>query len=592
MPLVPPEVGELENQLEEICHEHFRARNFNQKKALRLKDATTRRQIAKLLEQSGYAKESAGRMAAFDPYNQNMSAPFFDPHWMFGHDGFDIVIGNPPYVRHEKIKDQKPELLKAYGKNFFSGTADIYVYFFKRGLDVLNADGILSYICSNKYFKSLYGQNLRKHLLEKTRIKQLIDFGDADVFDAIVATHVILLQNQIPNKTDQMNVLTWNDADELQSFRDVFQEKKHSMPQNALTLDGWSLGQETVRNLFEQMQNAGTPLGEYVEGRFYYGIKTGFNEAFVVDKATRDDLIKQHASSAEVIKPFLRGRDVKRWNAEFGEQYLIKLESSENTKHPWSNKNAIEAEKIFSKTYPAIYKRLCSSVFREGLMKRDDQGHYFWELRSCVYWKEFSTPKILYQDLAVHQAFAWDTQDFFSNDKTYIIPNASKYLLAVLNSRAALFLFDHFLQRKENGGYHMKAFNLAKVPIPTPSSAVSSLITNLVNGILFATSQSTPQALLVAYLEQIINALVYELYLPEVLHVAGRFPSVVIGADPPPEVPTLENLQAYYLRVYDPKHEIRKLVDGLIGIAEIRIVEGKVMQDPSVSRKLEPPHPT
>jgi adenine-specific DNA-methyltransferase len=234
MPLVPPEVIALENELEEIRHEHFRAKNFNKKKELRKQDAQTRRQIAGLLEQSGYAKESARRMAAFDPYNQNTSAPFFDPHWMFGHTGFDIIIGNPPYVRHEKIKDQKPELLKAYGKQFFSSTADLYVYFFKRGLDVLNSGGILSYICSNKYFRSGYGANLRQHLLEKTRVRQIIDFGDAPVFTAIAYPSILVVQNQKPVKSDTMRVLSWNQTDDINSFREIVETQSFAMPQNSL----------------------------------------------------------------------------------------------------------------------------------------------------------------------------------------------------------------------------------------------------------------------------------------------------------------------------------------------------------------------
>ena len=389
MPLVPPEVTELETELEEIRHEHFRARNFNQKKALRLKDATTRRQIAKLLEQSGYAKESARRMAAFDPYNQNTSAPFFDPHWMFGHGGFDVVIGNPPYVRHEKIKDQKPELLKAYGKNFFSGTADLYVYFFKRGLDILNKNGILSYICSNKYFRSGYGLNLRQHLLEKTRVRQIIDFGDAPVFTAIAYPSILVTQNQKPSLSDTMRVLSWNQTDDINNFREIVETQSFAMPQNSLKPDSWRIEQDNVLQLLEKIKAAGTPLGEYVGGRFYYGIKTGFNEAFVVDKATRDDLIKQHASSAEVLKPFLRGRDVKRWKIENPELWLI------------FTRRGIDIKK-----YPAIKKHL--EQFRTQLEPGKEGGRkagsYEWyEIQDNIaYWRDFSTPKILYDKKENH----------------------------------------------------------------------------------------------------------------------------------------------------------------------------------------------
>jgi hypothetical protein len=172
-----------------------------------------------------------------------------------------------------------------------------------------------------------------------------------------------------------------------------------------------------VLQLLEKLRKAGTPLGEYVNGRFYYGIKTGFNEAFIVDRETRNQLIAEHPSSEEVLKPFLRGKDVKRWVVNFAEQYLIKIESSENKQHTWSNKSDKEAEKIFSQTYPAIYKHL--NQYRENLIKRYDQGKYFWELRSCKYWGEFETIKIAYPNICSRNSFAWDEQKYLTNQELY-----------------------------------------------------------------------------------------------------------------------------------------------------------------------------
>ncbi len=498
MPLVPPEVTELENELESIRHEHFRAKNFNQKKALRLKDATTRRQIAKLLEQSGYAKESARRMAAFDPYNQNTFAPFFDPHWMFGHTGFDVVIGNPPYVRHEKIKDQKPELLKAYGKNFFSGTADIYVYFFKRGLDVLNKNGILSYICSNKYFRSGYGLNLRQHLLEKTRVRQIIDFGDAPVFTAIAYPSILVVQNQKPVKSDTMRVLSWNQTDDINNFREIVETQSFIMPQNSLKLDSWRIEKDDVLQLLEKIKAAGTPLGEYVGGRLYRGIVTGLNEAFVIDAETKRILEKKDKKSAELIKPFLRGRDVKRWKINSPNLFLIFTRQGTNIEQYPAIKAYLEQFK------PQLEARL--NVVR-------DNDEWFQIPYAISYWNDFEKPKIVYPNITERNTFAWDEENYYLNQKAFILPEASKYLLGILNSRVGYYIFEHMMSKLQNGFFEPSAIFMKHFPIPTPSSTVSSLITNLVNGILLATSQSTPQALLVAYFEQIINALVYELYL-------------------------------------------------------------------------------
>ena len=212
------------------------------------------------------------------------------------------------------------------------------------------------------------------------------------------------------------------------------------MPQDALTADGWRLAAPAVLNLLAKLRNAGKPLREYVKGRFYSGIKTGLNEAFVVDRETRDKLIAEHSSSAQVLKPFLRGGDVKRWQVNFAGQYLIKIESSDNRAHPWSGKTAAEAEDIFASTYPAIYAHF--EPFREQLINRYDQGKYFWELRTCAYWGEFQQPKIVYPDIAQGTEFAFDDGDYFLGNTSYLLPTQKMWLLGLLNSKT-VFLVLH-----------------------------------------------------------------------------------------------------------------------------------------------------
>jgi adenine-specific DNA-methyltransferase len=235
--------------------------------------------------------------------------------------------------------------------------------------------------------------------------------------------------------------------------------------------------------LLDKLRNAGTPLGEYVSGRFYYGIKTGLNEAFVVDRITRDRLITEHPSSAEILKPFLRGRDVKRWRVDFAEQYLIKIESSENKQHPWSEKSDREAERVFARTYPAIHARF--ERFRAGLIRRDDQGKYFWELRSCKYWQEFEQPKIILGRFMNRATFAFDDEGFFHNDALYMIAGASKYVVAVLNSSVSWWFLSQICTDLQNG--YLQAFreNLFQIPIPkaslTERNDISALVQKCLN---------------------------------------------------------------------------------------------------------------
>ncbi|MHC5825048.1 MAG: Eco57I restriction-modification methylase domain-containing protein, partial [Nostoc sp.] len=238
--------------------------------------------------------------------------------------GFDIVIGNPPYVRQEQIKELKPALQAEY--ECYTGVSDLFVYFYERGFKLLKSGGCLSYITSNKYFRAGYGEKLRQFLGEKSQVQVLIDFGDAPVFEAIAYPSIILVSKNRPDN-HQARVLNWEVGKSVDEFNLVYKNQSFYMPQKELGADGWRLESPAVFRLVEKLCKAGKPLGEYINGRFYMGIKTGLNAAFVVDQTTHDKLIAKHPSSSTVLQPFVRGKDVKRWKINFAQQYLIKLES-------------------------------------------------------------------------------------------------------------------------------------------------------------------------------------------------------------------------------------------------------------------------
>jgi len=404
------EIQAKRKRLERLRRDHFFAKSLETKRKKRQEDEHLSQEIGEILQRNNWTNVES--LQSWKPYDQNASADFFDPEWMFGiSDGFDVVIGNPPYVRQEQIKEFKP----VFKQNFqcFTGVADLFVYFFERGYQLLKTGGVLSYICSNKYFRSGYGEKLRDFLGKNTTIQQLIDFGDTDVFTAIAYPSIILFSKEKASKEAKLKALSWQEKESLNDFPNVFKAQNFLMSQSVLKADGWRLEDTKVLDLLAKLRNAGKSLGEYVNGKFYYGIKTGFNEAFVIDRETKDKLIAEHPSSAEVIKPFLRGRDVKRWSVDFADQYLIKIESSENKYHPWSNKSSKEeAEKIFAKTYPAIYNHF--EQFRSQLIARSDQGKFFWELRSCKYWQEFEQPKIIYPNICKRNEFAWDESGYYT----------------------------------------------------------------------------------------------------------------------------------------------------------------------------------
>jgi len=503
------EIDAMEANLREVRRRHFLARSLTQKRKCREQDEKLRAEIAELLKGDGWDKGTATKLASWNPYDQNASADFFDAEWMFGiTEGFDVAIANPPYVRQEAIKDLKP-FLKAQGYECFEGAADLFVYFYEKSVKLLRTGGALSFISSNKYYRAGYGEKLRAFLARELTLHQLLDFGDAPVFDAIAYASILIGSKNLPGANATARAHTWQPDAPLDDFGEVLGTRGVQISQHELKQDGWRLESPAVLRLLETLRRAGKPLGEYVNGRFYYGIKTGLNEAFVVDRATRDRLIREHKSSAEILKPFLRGRDVKRWRTEFAEQFLIKIESSENKDHPWSGKSEREAEKIFAATYPAIHARF--EEFRPALKKRDDQGKYFWELRSCIYWKEFEQPKIVIPAITSDVEYAADYEEHFSNDKTSIcVTSEPNYLLGLLNSKVLWWFIRQTAASKQGGFYEFKPMYVSVLPIPTVPTEKQKPVERLVERVL-AAKQKNPAADTSA-LEREIDQQVYALY--------------------------------------------------------------------------------
>jgi hypothetical protein len=532
-------VRELERELKQVRHDYFTARRYKAKKALRARDRKLCEELASALSDCGECSPyDSQRLAEWNPYDTNKEASFFDPGWMFGltpngkvSEGgpFDILIGNPPYVRQEELKsitvtgsDGKPIALKDAFKGqyeCYTGTADLYVYFFERSLQLLRTRGVLSFITSNKYFRAAYGERLRAYLTYATRPQVVLDFGDAPVFTSIAYPAILVTQKikhlekgqlppsrgptgvlhpgKLPPQDWQSRVLTWKPGPPLDFFPELFDVQANALPQRDLKPDGWRLESPVKLRLLDRLRNAGIPLGEYVQGRFYYGIKTGLNEAFVVDRATRDRLIAEHPSSREVLKAFLRGRDVKRWRCEPQDLWLI------------FTRRGCDIKK-----YPAIHEHLRQFKNRlmPGVPGGRKPGSYKWyEIQDNIaYWEEFEQAKILYQEIATYQAFAWDDSGAFTNNKTFLIPGTSGLLLGLLNSPVCWWLLGQTASKLQGGAYAMQSPYVGTMPIPTATPSQQKGIEDLVNPIL-AAKQADPSADVTA-MEQEINERVYRLY--------------------------------------------------------------------------------
>ena len=488
------EVIATEQELKEVQKKHFTARSKATKDKYRERDQELRKAIGDLLKATGLEVALADSLATWNPYNQNTSADFFDPEWMFGiADGFDIVIGNPPYVRQEQIKEFKPILQKQF--DCYTGVADLFVYFFERGYQLLNTGGVLSYICSNKYFRSGYGEKLRDFLGKNTTIQQLIDFGDTDVFTAIAYPSIILFSKEKASKDAQLKALSWQQTEDLKDFPSVFDAQNFLMPQSALKADGWRLENTQVLDLLAKLRNAGKPLGEYVNGKFYRGILTGFNEAFVIDRATRDKLIAEHSSSAEVIKPLLRGRDVKRWRVDYQDLWLIFTRRGTDIKK-----------------YPAIEKYLGQYRNRltAGVEGGRKAGSYQWyDIQDNVaYWQEFEQIQIVWGNLATSPQFAIASSGFYiCAPANLIVSEHEKYfLLAILNSQITQYIVSQNAAVRQGGFLEFKPMYVSQIPIATATKAEQKAIETLVQKCLEAKGQNVGQW------EQEIDEIVARLY--------------------------------------------------------------------------------
>ena len=389
--------------------------------------------------------------------------------------GFDVVIGNPPYVRNERIRPIKPILKELFPK-VFTSTADLYVYFYKRGAELLRASGVLTYISSNKFLRAGYGKKLRGFFTDKVCLHRLLDFGSVSVFGASVDTCILLLENSIPNGA-AFSAATFRDETDIPRLSEAFRELAFSMHVHDLSSDGWVLASPDTIKLLAKLQNTGTPFSEVVQGKFYFGIKTGCNDAFIIDADTYAYLIEEDSRSNELIKPLLRGRNLRKWTAVSANEYLIAIASSTNREWPWSDAaDDSEAERIFAETYPAIYQHL--NGYRDRLIARDDQGKFYWELRSCSYYAEFEKSKIIYPDISPSMRACYDMTKAFCLQTTYILPADDLSLLAILNSQLVDWYARHKFQSLNDpwagGGLRFIAQYMKHVPIANRTAAQKS----------------------------------------------------------------------------------------------------------------------
>lgn len=386
-----------------------------------------------------------------NPFDWNSKSGGFGDIMASG--GFDVVIGNPPYVRQESLGEFKDYFQKHY--DVYHGTADLYTYFIEKAVSLLKTNGLFSYIVANKWMRANYGEPLRRWM-KTQNIEEIIDFGDLPVFETATTYPCIIRicrggpvwppKSGQPRRIAPTFKTTKVSTLKFQSLTAYVTE--HSFPVVRTILDdkGWSLANKQSQALLDKLRSKGMPLGEYVDRKIYRGVTTGFNEAFVIDKETKDRLIQEDPTSAEIIKPFLLGRDIKRYLPPDSNKFLIFTRRS-----------------IDIKQYPAIQKHLLS--FKDSLMpkpkdwkgdnwKGRKHGSYKWyEIQDTTdYYAEFEKTKLVLPDISLRGNVTFDADFFYCGNTAYIIGSADKYLLGILNSQLIYFIYKG-MSSTYRGGY-------------------------------------------------------------------------------------------------------------------------------------------
>ena len=476
---------------------------------------------------------------------------------VFGAGGFDVVVANPPYVRQELLGPVKPYLQSAY--EVYHGMADLYVYFYELGVRLLKPGGLLSFIVTNKWMKSSYGEPRREFFGRRAWIESVVDFGhakqifeEADVFPSIL---VARRPTEAPKPVTARLCTIAREQLRIDDLSRQIEEEGAALPLSQLGAEAWQLEETSVSELLAKIRERGAALAEFTGIKPYRGIVTGCNNAFVIDSATRDRLVNVDPKSAEIIKPYLRGQDIDRWQAEWPELWLI-----------------FTRRGICIDDFPAVRDHL--QQFRQQLEPKPKNwsgkkwpgrkpGTYQWfEIQDSIeYWEQFSRPKIFYQEIQFHPCYAIDAEGRFANNKTFFIASADLYLLAVLNSPLMWWHNWRHLPHMKDEALSPVGFLMESLPIADPCERVRQEIDGKVERLVSFTAdrQYTRKALLDwLRVEYEIAKPSLKLQSPIGLDSDGLVSEVkkARGKKKPLTAPGLKALRDEYIRLIEPGRQL------------------------------------
>ena len=472
----------IKEELIKIREAHFEASSPYKKKVLREQDKILREKLIQKLKEFGEATpDNAKQFAEWDPYDQNVQADFFDMEWMFGiSDGFDIVIGNPPYfslTENSTKRDKKGNIMKHNilykNQNYqtFDNSGNIYCLFYEKGYQLLKQGGICNFITSNKWMRAAYGDSIRKFFIIQTNPLIFIDFGGIKVFKTATVDVNILLYAK---EKSTFNTLACTVKDKELKELSLY-VRQHALYTQFKNADSWVILSDIEQRIKAKIEAIGTPLKDW-NNKINRGIVTGYNDAFIINGEKRAELIAQDPKSEEIIRPILRGRDIKRYGYEFADLYII---------------TTFPSLKIDIESYPAVKQHLLSFGYdrlkqtgEKGARKKTN-NKWFETQDSIGYWEDFSKPKIIYGQFRKGD-FSFDNEKHFLSSNEYFIVSECcnlKTLLAFLNSKI-IYTYGCMIMNNLGGATTIAQKDIfLRIPIPIKidnkyEKAIEDLIDN------------------------------------------------------------------------------------------------------------------
>jgi len=487
---------------------------------------------------------------------------FFSEVWR-DKGGFDVVIGNPPYINISKV-DYKA-ILKIINAETYSTAGDLYVLFYEIGYKLLKPKGNVNLITSNKWINASYGTKTRNFFAKKTNPKLLIDFAKVRIFpNATVFVNILMLErSNADGKVDAVAI----DGNNLPKvpLQIYFSEKKVT-----LSIKGeevWKIGSSKELVINKRIEDKGLRLKDWKKIEFNAGIKTAFNPAYHIDEDIRSELIRLDSKNKEVIKPLLRGKDIKRWQYIYQNWYMLNIHNGIRE---------IGLEPINTKRdYPSIYNFL--NQWKDELEARQDKGEHWTNLRNCAFLEEFEKPKIVWIEISDKANYALDTKGFYLTNSAYFLSGENlKYLVSVLNSSVSDYYFFQITAKIAGGRKRYTKQYVEQIPIPSISKQEQIPYEKLVDYVILAKSKADD--IVFKFFESLLDSIVFELYFPEEIKSAGKEILKHLGdlkliTDDMSEEKKLAIIQSEFERLYEPNHPVRFAIETLDSVEEVRIIK-------------------